>query len=360
LECIRYTHGDSIHFATILISPNKELELVSQVYANDAESRLVNVYRNSIKYEIADKKTYSALWQKIDARLDAPTKVLFSPDGMYHQVNINTLMKEAGTYIIDDYQVTNVGNLKDLVVERNDNYSKVAVLMGRPQYDYEMSLTDLPKEGIYRSNMLMEFDGFRDQEFSDLPGTAHEITSISATLNDFDWSVVNKTGSEATEQYVKSISNPGILHIATHGFFLSTDAAVNPMMKSGLVMAGVNNTDVDHEDGILTAYEVTNLNLDKTWLVVLSACETGLGELKNGEGVFGLQRALTVAGASNVMMTLWKVDDAATMQLMSNFYSQLGKGVELEEAFRNSQLEIRKTYKSPKYWGAFVLVKARN
>jgi CHAT domain-containing protein len=125
-------------------------------------------------------------------------------------------------------------------------------------------------------------------------------------------------------------------------------------------MAGVNNTDIDHEDGILTAYEVTNLNLDKTWLVVLSACETGLGEMKNGEGVFGLQRALTVAGASNVMMTLWKVDDTATMQLMSTFYSQLGKGVKLEEAFRNSQMEIRKTYKNPKYWGAFVLVKARN
>lgn len=359
LECIRYTHGDSVQFATILISPERKLELVIQSFPKNAESDLVKFYRNSIKFEVEDKKSYAALWKVIDERINAPRQVLFSPDGLYHQVNINTLMKDDGTYVIDDYQVINVGNLKDLVVEHDDTYAKVAILIGRPQYDYNMALTELPNDGKYRSNLFMEFSGFRDQEFSDLPGTAYEINSISSTLNEFDWVVVKKTGPEATEQYVKSITDPGILHIATHGFFLSSGTAVNPMMKSGLVMAGVNNTDIDHEDGILTAYEVTNLNLDKTWLVVLSACETGLGEMKNGEGVFGLQRALTVAGASNIMMSLWKVDDIATMQLMSDFYRQIGAGVKIEEAFKNSQLEIRKTYKNPKYWGAFVLVKAR-
>ena len=360
MECIRYTSGDSIQYATILILPENKLELVLQTYSKNTETNLVKVYRNSIEYELEDRKTHLALWKMIDERLTAYSEVLFSPDGIYNQLNINTLMKDDGAYVIDDYQVINVGNLKDLAVELDNNYSKAAILIGRPQYDYDMALSALPSNENYRSNLFMEFDGFRDQKFSDLPGTAHEITSISSTLSDFNWSVVNKTGSEATEQYAKSITDPGILHIATHGFFLSSGATVNPMMKSGLVMAGVNNTDIDHEDGILTAYEVTNLNLDNTWLVVLSACETGLGETKNGEGVFGLQRALTVAGASNVMMTLWKVDDTATMQLMSTFYRQLAEGVKLEEAFRNSQLEIRETYKNPKYWGAFVLVKARN
>ena len=156
---------------------------------------------------------------------------------------------------------------------------------------------------------------------------------------------------------MKGITSPAILHIATHGFFVYYSASyVNPMIRSGLVMAGVRNqAKAGTEDGILTAYEATNLNLDNTSLVVLSACDTGLGEVRNGEGVYGLQRAIIVAGAHNLLMSVWKVDDEATALLMGEFYKNWNEG-ENHSAFRSAQMVLRQKYPEPYYWGAFIMV----
>ena len=128
------------------------------------------------------------------------------------------------------------------------------------------------------------------------------------------------------------------------------------MIRSGIVLAGVKNTEKEKtEDGILTAYEATNLDLDGTDLVVLSACQTGLGEVRNGEGVYGLQRAIMVAGANNLLMSLWKVDDDATAFLMTSFYSEW-EGQKNPDEFREIQIALRKKYPHPFYWGAFVML----
>lgn len=164
------------------------------------------------------------------------------------------------------------------------------------------------------------------------------------------------------------------MHIATHGYFLAdTDAQGdvmgveaesaknNPLLRSGLILAGAsqNSNQVDlasNDNGILTAYEAMNLPLDGTDLIVLSACETGLGDVRAGEGVYGLQRAFLVAGANALIMSLWKVDDAATQQLMTNFYTNWTKMGNKQKAFKQAQLQLMAKYNKPYYWGAFVMM----
>jgi CHAT domain-containing protein len=188
-------------------------------------------------------------------------------------------------------------------------------------------------------------------------------------LTSANWTVSTYTKIQATEENFKTLDSPGVLHVATHGFFLSdvdvrdelatdeTSAITNnPLFRSGLLLAGASADRTGKtEDGILTAYEAMNLSLDQTDLVALSACETGLGEVRNGEGVYGLQRAFSVAGAKAVLMSLWQVDDAATQELMTNFYSHWLKGGDKYTAFRQAQLELKAKYPQPYYWGAFVL-----
>lgn len=168
------------------------------------------------------------------------------------------------------------------------------------------------------------------------------------------------------------------MHIATHGYFLqdvegsvgsvygvdAENASKNPLLRSGLILAdakgaiGDDQTMIvaDHENGILTAYEAMNLDLEGTDLVIMSACETGLGDVKSGEGVYGLQRSFLVAGADALIMSLWKVDDEATQLLMSNFYTNWVKGGDKQKAFKQAQLQLMAKYKDPYFWGAFVMI----
>jgi CHAT domain-containing protein len=365
VEMIRYSNFDnnSITYAALIL--NKEWEnckLVDFSIDVKEERRLTNFYKTSIKFEIEDTKSYLSMWQEIDRAIDNPDRVFFSPDGMYYQLNLNTLkIQETEKYVIDNYQVVNMTNLKDLLNVANRNKDWVAYLFGRPQYDYNVAIENMglgDLKDTYRSNLFMELESFQEQKFADLPGTESEIIEIDQTLRKDSWQTKLFLGPQATEYEIKQLNNANIIHIATHGFFINSEGSVNPMIKSGLVMAGINNGGNASDDGVLTAYEASNLQLDKTWLVVLSACETGLGDIKNGEGVYGLQRALTIAGAQNLMMTLWKVDDQATKELMSYFYSQLSSLSSIEEAFRNSQLTLRKKYPHPKFWGSFVLTKS--
>ena len=221
--------------------------------------------------------------------------------------------------------------------------------------------------------------GNQNSLWTDLPGTAEEVKKIKKQfeLNKVPAAVFTQTA--ASEENLKALSgnSPQILHIATHGFFLpeqekkSDDIVTNnqnaytlandPLLRSGLILSGGNHvwsgkTPIEGvEDGIATAYEISQLNLSNTELVVLSACETALGDVRGSEGVFGLQRAFKMAGVKKMIVSLWQVPDKETAELMTSFYNYWLKGKTIEQAFAQAQSDMRKKY-SPYYWAAFVLV----
>jgi CHAT domain-containing protein len=209
-----------------------------------------------------------------------------------------------------------------------------------------------------------------------LPATKIEVENISSTFTDNNWQVSSYLDNDASETNIKQLESPRVLHIATHGYFfedipddLSNDRFMgmdrkqvvqNPLLRSGLLFTGANKTlqgdDIKGENGLLSAYESALLNLRATELVVLSACETGRGEIKNSEGVYGLRKAISDAGAANTIMSLWKVDDNVTQEFMSTFYSAWLSGKTIRKAFNETQLAIKAKYPQPYYWGAFILV----
>ena len=291
----------------------------------------------------------------------------------------------------ETYDLRLVSSTKDLLREKTSVAANVGVLIGNPEFDideseYRSALLELAsKENVGgRSEAVRGGILSRDQEratLSPLPGTEVELQSIHAQLEKQDWQVEVYSGQNALEEAVKRVQSPRVLHLATHGFFLENQEYLrrdrgadipsgqeNPMLRSGLFFAGANRglrgaaPSADLDDGVLTAYEAMGLNLQGTELVVLSACQTGLGQVRNGEGVFGLRRALQVAGAEAVLMSLWPVPDQATQELMSLFYAKWLNGLDKYQALREAQLEMREKIRErygrdlPFYWGAFVLV----
>lgn len=198
-----------------------------------------------------------------------------------------------------------------------------------------------------------------------LGGTANEAHLLAQLLGQRD--VIS--GREATASRALQQKAPRILHIATHGFFLEDDPSQDakpaallqdPLQRSGLVFAGANNPTADPaDDGYLTAAEAITMDLEGTELVTLSACETGLGSVRSGEGVYGLQRALAVAGARSTLLSLWKVDDALTAAFMEQYYKRLKAGEGRADALRNTQADFRSnrnsTFNDVRVWGAFQL-----
>lgn len=379
IEIVRtdfYTEGnwtDSIYYSALIIDKNcKAPKFVFLKNGGDLENKIAANYRELIKSKKSDNTSYNAYWKPLKEAVGNSKKIYFAPDGIYQLLNMYTLKNpETQEFLIDETNLVLITNSQDLLQPVSVSGSKTAEIFSYPDYD----LVTNTKE-IKSSEPLSRF-GFTN--LNELPGTKIEADSITKILKNKKWIVNQHMQAEATEDAIKKIHNPQILHIATHGFFLkdvdenasdvlgmqSQIAKENPLLRSGLMLAGAasiaRDSMVDNttEDGILTAYEAANLNLTQTDLVILSACETGLGEVYNGQGVYGLQRAFMVAGAKSVVMSLWVVDDFATQELMSNFYREWLKDPSAEnrqKAFRLAQLKLKEKFPEPYYWGAFVMV----
>ena len=361
VEIIRINHYEDSFtgkpkYAVLILKGHQtgEPEMLTLADGQALEERYFKYYFNAIHQKVEDEYSYPEFWQQVEAKLTGVSQVYLSSDGIYNQLNINTLKDHEGAYMIEKYDLTLLTNSKELASIKDDvpGQSSKALLMGFPTYG-------------------------ADEKLKPLPGTEKEVSQVSRILRT-KYKVERYQAELASESNLKRADNPKILHVATHGFFLE-DAAMkkekvfgintqsakdNPLLRSGLLLAGAGNAlqegrsnDLDEQDdGILTAYEATNLSLDDTDLVVLSACETGRGDVKAGEGVYGLQRAFLVSGANAIIMSLWKVSDEATQQLMVSFYNIWLRTGDKQKAFKQAQLLLKTKYPEPFYWGGFVMV----
>jgi CHAT domain-containing protein/tetratricopeptide (TPR) repeat protein len=356
----------------------------------------------------------AALFDRLVPALGSRTRLLIAPDGDLTRLPFETLPTADGRRLIDDYQISYLSCGRDVLRFGTvvTGQPGKPLVVADPDFDLEAKITTGPVPAkpwgwsrlLGRANRAImtpkpsvptpqttdrhsrDLDPHRRAlYFNRLPGTRAEGERVAAMLGVSPW----LDGTALEGRLKTACRSPHILHLATHGFFLPDQEVdlhhlrrhiapmlsgdrtggdgrllgpmmENPMLRSGLALAGANtwlragNPPEEAEDGLLTAEDVTSLDLLATELVVLSACETGLGQIHVGEGVFGLRRAFVLAGAQTLVMSLWKVPDAQTQELMQHFYRRLLAGEGRAEALRQAQLAMKAKYLEPFYWGAFI------
>lgn len=373
VELLRFNHfgnsfTDSVVYVALMLTPKttRSPMLLSIPEGNQLETRALPFYRTCIEFDLDDDRSYNSFWAAIGTQLTPGMRVYLSSDGVYNQINLETLMTPEGDYLLDRTDLRLVTSTEELLTGRAEVSTGTApgsiVLVGNPVF--------------YKDLAEDEFNQYTQRAITQLPGTMEEIQQIQDLVSEKSkLKVRTYVNLEATEDALKAMKSPKVFHIATHGFFLedeniSTDnelaqnrVVAGPLLRSGLLLryAGElmkegNVYAFNRESGVLTAYEAMNLNLDQTELVVLSACETGRGETKVGEGVYGLQRSLMVAGAQQIIMSLFEVSDEATQKMMTFFYRNwLEKNMEIRDAFKTAKVQVREEFPEVRYWGPFIL-----
>lgn len=363
IKCIKLGNADSIESIT--------KEVLSKITSKENRERSDSDLIIELLTNLSTK-----LLQPIIDGIDQCDRLYLVPDGELHRIPFEAMLTKDGNYAVENYHIRYLNSGRDLLSETNRlnevPFSNSAII-ANPDYN----LGEKPDKKYYFTEHSRLGLGFVDE----LPWTQTEADNLGKILN-----VKPIIQKKATRKYALELSSPEFLHFATHGFFMpikkdieNFNAAImgaenlannqlstiqNPMLRSGLVLAGFNAwfsyKDVPKEmgNGLLTALDISMMKLSGTKLVVLSACESGLGDIDNGEGVFGLRRAFKIAGAKSMVMSLWSVKDKETQQLMTDFYTNLNKdNNNIYEAFRNAQLKfINNNSRNPFIWGAFIFV----
>jgi len=387
--------ADSIQYAVLIITPTSiQPNLVILGSGSNLENEYYGIYSRNIRNKLLDEESYNNYWKPIAEKLTGIKRAYFSPDGIYNKISLLGLYNPTTKrYLIEETEIVMLNNTRELLNQKPNKTiqwaNTSAVLLYNPAFNVNLNPDEKNKErgnveGLAGDKNLQEITRF-GTKLTGLPGTKEEGDKIKQILQGKNAKIQVFEAENATENNLKSQNSPNILHIATHGFFLpyqkaqkltnriDIDVTLNPMFRSGLYFAGATHPEAgknNRDNGILTAFEIQNMNLDNTDLVVLSACETGLGEtsqaggftnlMTNGEGVFGLQRAFRIAGAKSLIMSLWKVNDQATNLLMQSFYTELAKTGNIKASFLNAQNTLRKTpeFSHPYFWAAFVLIES--
>jgi CHAT domain-containing protein/tetratricopeptide (TPR) repeat protein len=305
--------------------------------------------------------------QTLDEKLTRPLRpllnnrrlVLLSPEGALNLVPFSALVDEERRYLLERFTFAYLTTGRDLLrLQTLSPNLQGAMILADPAYGERVQSAAKPQPAAQQAGPERA-----SLQFDPLSETAQEATTIAPLLPEAQV----LTQEQATEVALKDVSGPRVLHIATHGFFVPEQASepttgrgldyVNPLLRSGLALAGANRRQAGAEDGLLTALEASGLDLWGTQLVVLSACETGVGTVQTGEGIYGLRRTFVLAGAETQVMSLWKVDDTATRHLMVEYYQQLlTAGADRAEALRQVQLAMlqHQQWQHPFFWASFI------
>jgi CHAT domain-containing protein len=300
-------------------------------------------------------------------------QLLVSPDGALNLIPFEALVDEGGKYLVERYSFSYLTSGRDLLRFQTAGVSRGGpVVLADPAFG-EPAVVAAGGGARQGAGARVRFD-YSQFFFGPLPGVGAEVRALKGLLPQATF----LTGEQATKAALKRVRGPIILHIATHGFFLTDDARAggrppsrpdgatrvggptsrveNPLLRSGLALAGANRGIGGDDDGVLTAFEIARLDLWGTKLVVLSACDTGLGEVRRGDGVYGLRRAFVLAGAESQLMSLWPVSDRGTRDLMVSYYKSLMGGEGRGEALRGARLQLLRSRarSHPYYWAGFI------
>lgn len=383
----------------INLCEQKQLDSLLYRLGEGDESFVSGLYRNARVSSNApnfesNAKLFDLIWKPMDSLLANIKTVYYSPSGSLNQISFAAIPYNDSVLLSDKYQLNQLTTTAKLV-ESNKDFSSPKFINVYGGIDYNVSYNEMKKnvkeqvtstqQAVFTSRSFTP--GSRGGDWPYLSGTLTEAKGIEKIAYKFKVKPTVMSGKSASEESFKNLSgknSPNVIHVATHGFFfpnpeidtnrlkkgfkseerVAFQSDKNPLMRSGLLFAGAEHVwagdtiPENVEDGTLTAYEVSNMYLPNTKLVVLSACETGLGDIKGSEGVFGLQRAFKMAGVENIIMSLWKVPDTETAEFMEGFYTSWFSGSTIDDAFRNTQNTMKKKYPHQPYkWAAFVLIR---
>ncbi len=374
----------------VTLCEKKQLQQLFDSAGNTASRLVKSFYRGldvKSKEAVLGTKLYKLIWEPMEPYLKGIKKISYSPAGKLYSVAFHALTIDSTTILMDKYALQQYTSTRQISL-RTQTTATVKpgsiILFGDAMFTMDSLQIVKQKKNATSSDinasssLVSKTRGNDNAVWINLPGTREEIKKIGQLFQQNKINTQSFVQQSASEDNLKNLTGkaPSIIHIATHGFFLpelikkKTAAAgqsntyslsEDPLLRSGLVFAGGNyawsgKQPVDGvEDGIATAYEISQLNLSNTELLVLSACETALGDIKGSEGVFGLQRGFKMAGVKKMIVSLWQVPDKETAELMTAFYTYWMKGKNINESFYQAQAEMRQKYPAY-YWAAFVLV----
>ena len=383
---------DSIYYIALLLRKEKPQPQLIKLFEKKQLDSLFNDTDDVSTHYTNNIALYNLAWKPLEKYLIGISKIYFAPAGEFFNISFAALPVNDKQVLSDKYQLVQLNTTAN-VADKNESFvttSDKLQLYGGIEYDVDTSALKAVAISYHSSNenhsRSLPDDLERSGTIQYLRGSEQEIEEIRQQANNLNIPVTVLSGINATEESFKALNgktSPSVLHIATHGFFFpdpKTDKrdsiqrmfessgkvfkqSDNPLFRSGLLFAGANNAWQGKsingiEDGIVTAYDVSNMYLPNTKLVVLSACETALGDIQGSEGVYGLQRAFKIAGAQNLVMSLWKVPDAETAEFMQLFYNNMFNHQSISDAFYHAQTEMKNKYRSePVKWAAWVLVR---